>query len=42
MTIKWSFSCNSFVKFHRKNLEPQYYHILSKSGETRCVIKGLN
>ena len=30
MTIKWSFSYNSFVKFHVKNIYPS----------PRCVIKG--
>ena len=33
MTIKWSFSYKSFVKFHgKKKLEPrQHDHIISKS-----------
>ena len=32
MTIKWSFSYNSFVKFHgTKNWEPQHDRVLSNS-----------
>ena len=32
MTFKWSFSYNSFVKFHGKNTgEPQHDYVLSKS-----------
>ena len=35
LTISWSFSYNSFVKFHgRKIREPQHL--------ARCVIKGLH
>ena len=32
MTILWSFSYNSFVKFHgEKNCESQYDHVVSKA-----------
>ena len=32
MTIAWSFSYNSFVKFHDKKIgEPQHDHVISKS-----------
>ena len=38
MTIKWSFSYNSFVKFNGKKIwEPQHDHVISKS----VLIKGM-
>ena len=41
MTIKWSFSYNSFVKFHRlKKPKPQHDHT-QICVIMRCVIKGL-
>ena len=45
MTIPWSFSYNSFVKFYGKKWEPQgpqHGHVISKSVISRSVIKGLH
>ena len=44
MTISWSFSYNSFVKFHGKKIwEPQHDIVISKSMlQMRSVIKGLH
>ena len=40
--MKWSFSFNSFVKFHSKNfLELQHDCVISRSMLYQCVIKGL-
>ena len=40
--MQWSFSYNSFVKFHvNKIWEPQYDHVISNPCWMRCVIKGL-
>ena len=42
MTILWSFSYNSCVKFHgKKILEPQHECYMQICVITRCVIKGL-
>ena len=39
MTITWSFSYNSVVKFHgKKDWEPQYDHIISESELFVCLI----
>ena len=39
ITILWSFSCNSFVKFHGKKIwEPQHDSVISKSMFSQGVI----
>ena len=44
MTILWSFSYNSFVKFHGKNIsEPKHDHVISKNCVIiGCFVKGLH